>query len=136
MTSMQAALQHIEDNGKAFAAMRNRVQNDPRYRILMAYSLALDDAELLSAAHVMASLTSSRHYRSKRAGFLAEVRAGQVRGQPGYTQVWLDKAAACRRWEVSLRAPVTLNDATAAFCAALVGSLNRRDEPAQLMAAE
>lgn len=125
MTSMQAALQHIEDNGKAFAAMRNRVQNDPRYRILMALSLALDDAELLSAAHVMASLNSSRHYRSRRAGFLAIAREGQIKKLPGYTQAWLDKAAACRRWEVSLRAPVTLNHATAAFCAALVGSVNR-----------
>lgn len=118
--AMIAALQQIEANGKAWSEMNNRVQNDTRYRVLMAYSLALDDADLRSAGHVMASLGSSQHHRAKRAAYLATAREGQIKGLPGYTQAWLKRAADRRRVEVSFRAPEQqLAGVAADLCAAL-----------------
>lgn len=118
--SVTKALQQIEANGKAWSEMNNRVQNDTRYRVLMAYSLALDDADLRSAGHVMASLGSSQHHRAKRAAYLAIAREGQIKRLPGYTRAWLIRASERRKYEVGARLPLSIEHATADFCNALM----------------
>lgn len=97
--SITKAIQQIEANGKAWSEMNNRVQNDTRYRMLMAVSLALTDAPVNSAASLFAACSSSAYWRGKRAGDLAIAREGQIKRKPGYTRAWLKRAAEHRRAE-------------------------------------
>lgn len=120
-----AALQQIDANGKAFAAMRNRVQNDTRYRMLMAMSLALTDQPISrdgfgGAAQMMNSITSSAYWRGKRAGALALVREGQIKSLPGYSSTWLRKAVQYRCTERMYRVPEHMSAGADAINAALM----------------
>ncbi len=125
--AMLAALAKIEADGKAFAAMRNRVQADPRYARLTAYSKSLEQ-EITGSGwdgldQLVGQCTSSQYWRSKRAGDLAQARKGQVKGMPGYAKFWLREAARHRKTELMYRAaekpPISLAMATEAFCGLL-----------------
>lgn len=124
---IQEALAKIEASGEAWAAMRDKVQSDPLYGALMSYSKSLAQTITRSGweghGQMIAQLTSSQHYRGKRASALAIAREGQVRGLPGYASAWLKRAAALRKSEHSCRETeraFTLTEATNAFCETLM----------------
>jgi hypothetical protein len=126
-SAIQSALDKIEADSRAWVAMRDKVQSDPRYIALTTYSKSLEQPINRNGweghGQMVDQLMSSRHWRAKRAAELATVREGQIKGLPGYAKAWLRRAAEHRKTEHLYRSterrPVSLEVATDAFCAML-----------------
>ena len=127
MDALQAAIAKIEANGREWAAMREKVQSDPRYVALTSYAKSLERPITRNGweghGQMIDQLMSPQYWRAKRAAELAVVREGQIKGLPGYSKAFLRRAAEHRKTEHMYRAgarrPVSLEGATDAFCGML-----------------